>query len=43
MAYVLLNEDNTKVVDIVYQGEDLDRFSAFPEQYRDGENLDLQD
>ena len=41
MAYVLLNEDNTKVVDIVYQGEDLDRFSAFPEQYRDGEKLGL--
>lgn len=40
-AYVLLNEDNTEVADIVYQGEDLDRFSAFPEEYRDGEKLGL--
>ena len=40
-AYVLLNEDNTEVRDIVYQGEDLDRFSDFPEQYQDGELLGL--
>lgn len=38
-AHVLLNEDNTEVVDIVYEGEDLSRYAAFPEKYRDGELL----
>lgn len=36
-AHVLLNEDNTEVVDIVYEGEDISRYAAFPEKYRDGE------
>ena len=36
-AHVLLNEDNTEVVDIVYEGEDPSRYAAFPEKYRDGE------
>lgn len=40
-AYVMLNDDNTEVADIVYQGEDLDKFSDFPEEYRDGEKLGL--
>lgn len=35
-AHILLNEDNTEVVDIVYEGEDPSRYSAFPEKYRDG-------
>lgn len=38
-AHVLLSEDNTEVVDIVYEGEDLSRYEKFPEKYRDGELL----
>lgn len=38
-AHVLLNEDNTEVVDIVYEGEDASRYAQFPEKYRDGELL----
>lgn len=40
-AYILLNEDNTEVVDIVYEGEDPSRYAQFPEKYRDGELLSL--
>ncbi len=40
-AYILLNDDNTEVVDIVYQGEDISRFAAFPEGYQDGEKFGL--
>ncbi len=36
-AHVLLNEDNTEVIDIVYEGEDLSRYEKFPEKFRDGE------
>ncbi len=38
-AHILLNEDNTEVVDIVFEGEDLSRYEKFPEKYRDGELL----
>ncbi len=37
MAYVLLNENNTEVVDIVYEGEEPESFAKFPEKYHDGE------
>lgn len=35
-AHVLLNEDNTEVLDIVYEGEDPSRYALYPEKYRDG-------
>ena len=38
-AYILLNEDNTQVVDIVYEGEPVENFSSFPEEYRDAQAL----
>ncbi len=41
-AHILLNEDNTEVVDIVYEGEDPSRYALFPEKYRDGKLLGLQ-
>ncbi len=41
-AHILLNEENTEVVDIVYEGEDLSRYSQFPEKYQDGQLLGLQ-
>lgn len=40
-GYVLLNEDNTEVVDIVYEGEDPSRLEKYPEKYRDGELMGM--
>lgn len=36
MGYVLLDETDSSVVDIVYEGEPDERLSLFPEKYRDG-------
>lgn len=38
-AYVLLNDTDTEVKDIVYLGEDPSKFAEFPEAYRDEEKL----
>lgn len=41
-AHVLLNEDNTEVIDIVYEGEDPSRYALFPEKYRDGKIFGME-
>lgn len=38
-CHVLLNDDNTEVVDIVYEGSEPDAYANFPEKYRDGKLL----
>lgn len=35
-AYVLLDDTDSYVVDIIYEGETDERMAAFPEKYRDG-------
>lgn len=35
-CHVLLNDDETEVVDIVYEGSEPEAYAKFPEEYRDG-------
>lgn len=38
-CHVLLNDEETEVVDIVYEGSEPEAYAAFPEKYRDGQLL----
>ncbi len=40
-AHILLNETNSEVKDIVFEGEDTAKYSEYPEKYRDGELLGM--
>lgn len=36
-CHVLLNDEETEVVDVVYEGSELEAYAKYPEKYRDGQ------
>ena len=38
-CHILLNDEETEVIDIVYEGSSPEEYAAFPEKYRDGQKF----